>query len=215
MREWIVSLCDLTGHIVEPWIENGYHALLIDPQHKPGVHRDGRVVRVGQMIDHTHTWSILRSIIKDDCISFVAGFPPCTDLAVSGARWFEEKGRKDWAFQFKAMEVVWQCHVIGQLSGAPWMIENPVSVISSIWRKPDHSFSPSDFTAYAPDDNYNKQTLLWTGGGFIMPKPRRDLSLGEPDDRIHRAPPSADRANFRSATPRGFARAVYEANGEL
>lgn len=95
------------------------------------------------------------------------------------------------------------------------MVENPVSVISSLWRKPDHTFSPSDFTTYERDDNYNKQTMLWTGGGFVMPKPRRDASLGPPDDRIHRAPPNAARANFRSATPRGFAQAVYEANGEL
>ncbi len=95
------------------------------------------------------------------------------------------------------------------------MVENPVSVISRIWRKPDYSFNPADYTGYAPEDNYNKKTMLWTGGGFIMPKPLKDESLGPPDDRIHRAPPSDDRANFRSATPKGFARAVYEYNGEL
>lgn len=45
-----------------------------------------------------------------------------------------------------------------------------------------------------------------------MPTPFRDNSLGAPDNRIHMAPPGDERANFRSATPRGFARAVYEAN---
>lgn len=48
--------------------------------------------------------------------------------------------------------------------------------------------------------------------GFVMPKPFRDNSLGNPDNRIHLAPPSADRANFRSATPMGFSMAVFLAN---
>lgn len=46
-----------------------------------------------------------------------------------------------------------------------------------------------------------------------MPEPCRDFTLGKPDDRIHKAAPGPDRANFRSATPMGFARAVFRANG--
>lgn len=45
-----------------------------------------------------------------------------------------------------------------------------------------------------------------------MPDQFKDWSLGEPDDRIHKAPPGPARADFRSATPMGFARAVFEAN---
>lgn len=45
-----------------------------------------------------------------------------------------------------------------------------------------------------------------------MPDRQMDESLGPPDDRIHKCPPSAERANIRSATPRGFALAVFEAN---
>lgn len=45
-----------------------------------------------------------------------------------------------------------------------------------------------------------------------MPDPAIDHTLGEPDDRIHKAPPSDERANFRSATPMGFAKAVFAAN---
>jgi hypothetical protein len=45
-----------------------------------------------------------------------------------------------------------------------------------------------------------------------MPTPFIDERLGPPDDRIHKAPPGPERANFRSATPKGFARAVFEAN---
>jgi hypothetical protein len=215
MSEVAIFLCDITGVMAEPWIEAGYEAILVDPQHPTGVCVCGPVTTVGCVIDHRETWALLRKVLRDRRVAFVAGFPPCTDLAVSGARWFGEKATNDQAFQFKAMQVVWQCHVIGELSGAPWMVENPVSQISSFWRKPDHSFNPWQFTGYEPSDNYTKKTMLWTGGGFVMPRPEVDSSLGPPDNRIHTAPPSNDRANFRSATPRGFARAVYFSNGPL
>jgi hypothetical protein len=52
--------------------------------------------------------------------------------------------------------------------------------------------------------------LIAAGG--TMPAKRPALHLGKPDDRIHKATPSDDRGNIRSATPRGFARAVFEAN---
>ena len=215
MREVAIFLCDVTGIMAQPWIDGGYDAILVDPQHPKGVHTDGPITRIGHVIDHDLTWRVLSAVLRNRRVVFVAGFPPCTDLAVSGARWFESKKQTDWAFQFKAMHVVWQCQAIGELSGASWMIENPVSVIASIWRKCDYSFHPYEFTGYCPTDNYTKKTMLWTGGGFVMPKPLIDSSLGAPDNRIHTAPPSENRANFRSATPLGFARAVYQVNGEL
>ena len=205
----IVSLCDLTGKMVEPWVRAGYRAVLVDPQHSAGVSTDGPVTRIGHVIDHPETWRVLRGL---DRVAFVAGFPPCTDLAVSGARWFALKAEADPAFQFRAMHVVWQCHAIAEMLGAPWFIENPVSRISSFWRKPDHAFNPNQFTGFEPADNYTKKTCLWTGGGFVMPHEFRADGLGDPDDRIHKAAPGPERANFRSATPGGFARAVFEAN---
>jgi len=110
------------------------------------------------------------------------------------------------------MEIVWQCHSIAQMIGAPWMIENPVSRISTFWRKPNYTFHPHWFSALEPNDNYVKKTCLWTGGGFVMPAICQDANLGKPDDRIHKEPPGADRANFRSKTPMGFAKAVHMAN---
>ena len=232
--------------MVQPWVESGYDAILVDPQHEPGVSTDGPITRIGQIIDHGDTWAVLRQVIRRRRIALVAGFPPCTDLAVSGSRWLESKWQADPAFQFKAMQVVWQCQVIGEMSGAPWFAENPVSQISSLWRKPDHSFHPFEFTALESNDNYTKKTCLWVGGGFTMPSPQllpevthaiaivkdkigRMVPKSDaikavddplvvawyPDDRIHKAPPTPDRANFRSATPLGFARAVYGCNAEL
>lgn len=215
-RQIAIFLCDITGAMAKPWLDAGYHCILVDPQHPVGIATEssgnGKITRIGHVIDHPDTWTILRSAVNSGDVALVAGFPPCTDLAVSGARWFDEKRKQDPAVQFRAMHVVWQCQVIGEMSGAPWFAENPVSQISSLWRKPDYTFNPHDFTGYCADDNYTKKTCLWTGGGFVMPKPFRDEKLGPPDNRIHTAPPGPDRANFRSATPAGFAMAVFLAN---
>jgi hypothetical protein len=208
-RPVVVSLCDLTGNFVRPWVEAGHDAILVDPQH--GLTRsDGHVTGLALTVEEAlpHLATLLGRI------AFVAAFPPCTDMAVSGARWFAAKRAIDPMFQAKAVAVAEQCRTFGQISGAPWFVENPVSVLSSVFGKPNHTFSPHDFTGYEAGDNYTKKTCLWTGGGFVMPAPSRDLSLGAPDDRIHKAPPSAERANFRSATPMGFARAVFAANGQ-
>ena len=212
-----IFLCDITGVMAKPWVDAGYDCILVDPQHPEGVAfehfpKGNRIIKIGHVIDHPVTWKWIGDAIQIDKVAFVAGFPPCTDLAVSGARWFQAKREADPSVQFKAMQVVWQCQTIGELSGAPWFLENPVSQISSLWRKPDHSFHPHDFTGHCANDNYTKKTCLWVGGGFFMPAPFRDEALGAPDNRIHQAPPGPDRANFRSATPEGFARAVFIAN---
>ena len=205
----VISLCDLTGHMVQPWVEAGYQAILVDPQH--GIdHGDGRITKLARTVEQAIPFLV--DELDRGNITAVFGFPPCTDMAVSGARWFASKRVADPMFQARAVAVAEQCRTIGRLSGAPWFVENPVSVLSSVFGKPDHYFDPCDFTALEPADNYTKKTCLWTGGGFVMPEPQRDPSLGAPDDRIHKAPPGPDRENFRSATPLGFARAVFQAN---
>ena len=212
----MISLCDLTGHMAEPWVEAGYRCIIVDPQHSENsgpltwYTRDNGIECFAGVVDKFK--QELDWIWETLDVQFVAAFPPCTDLAVSGARWFASKAEVNPRFQEEAMQVVYDCHAIAEYLGSAYMIENPVSCISSLWRKPDYSFHPWQFTGYCKDDNYTKKTCLWTGNGFIMPEPFIDESLGEPDDRIHKAPPSSERANFRSATPRGFAKAVYEAN---
>lgn len=198
-RDTIISLCDYTGNFTKPWREAGYKAIHVDPQ------REGN----GTIIEMI---PIIRKAIKSDRVAFVAGFPPCTDVAVSGSRWFADKRDKDPQFQAKAALIAEQCRMVGDLSGSPWFFENPVSVFSSIFGKPCYTFNPCDYTGYHPHDNYTKKTCLWTGGGFVMPKKNKDESLGPPDDRIHKAPPGPNRANFRSATPMGFSQAVFESN---
>ncbi len=209
MNPVVILMCDITGIMGEPWLEAGYDLILVDPQHGK-YSNDGRTERLPCTV--LEAACRLGEIIRGRKVAFVFGFPPCTDVAVSGARWFSAKAEQDKHFQTKAALVAEQCRMIGLMAGCPGGFENPVSVFSSIFGKPDHTFHPYEFTGFCADDNYTKATCLWTWGGFVMPEPFKDKSLGDPDNRIHAAPPGPERANFRSATPRGFAEAVFRAN---
>ncbi len=59
--------------------------------------------------------------------------------------------------------------MVGLAAGCPWAFENPVSVFSSIFGSADYTFHPYQFTGLCGDDNYTKQTCLWTGNGFKAP----------------------------------------------
>lgn len=206
-----VFLCDLTGNMGEPWAAAGYQVVLVDPQHPAGIHTEGSTTRIGGII--IESLDYLGCLIRSGRVAFVAGFPPCTDVSLSGTRWWAAKRKKDPYFQAKAAIVAEQCRMIGALSGAKWFFENPKSAFSRIFGKPQFKFHPHDYTGWEASDNYKKETWLWAGGGFVMPKPFRDETLGSPDDRIHKCPPGDNRGNIRSATPRGFARAVFACNG--
>lgn len=200
----ILSLCDRTGNMVRPWINAGYHAVTVDMQHASA--EPGR--------SHIVTDVRLFSLVAP--FAAVFAFPPCTHFAVSGARWWKDKGL---ATLIGALEIFEACRRICEDSGAPWMIENPVGSINTItdmyWRGPDQSFDPCDY-----GDPYTKRTMLWTGGGFVMPsvvKPGDMFDAPtwvEPTEgsKMHRLPPSAARADLRSETPMGFAEAVFRAN---
>lgn len=87
-----ISLCDLTGNFVRPWLDAGHDAILVDPQH--GVDRverigGGLVTKLACTV--AEALPFLAEVIRESDVVFVAGFPPCTDMAVSGARWFETR----------------------------------------------------------------------------------------------------------------------------
>jgi len=207
----VISLFDKTGNAVKPWAEAGYTCFCFDIQHR-GVTREGNIFFYGVDILSQVTDYFLCDISLDYDIRFLSAFPPCTDLAVSGARWFEKKEQDNPGTRQRAMELVYRAGDIAEQLGVPYYLENPVSVISSEWRKPDYTFHPWEYAVLCGDDNYTKKTCLWTGNGFIMPE-KQPLNNGvKPDDRIHKAAPGPERANFRSATPMGFAKAVFLAN---
>ncbi|MFR0873726.1 MAG: hypothetical protein ACLSHC_03075 [Bilophila wadsworthia] len=80
----VISCFDLTGNMVRPWAEAGYLCYCVDIQHPQGETRQGNIIRVGADM---RDW-----LPPFRPITFAAFFPPCTDVAVSGARWFRDKG---------------------------------------------------------------------------------------------------------------------------
>lgn len=101
----------------------------------------------------------------------VIAHPPCTHLAVSGARHFEEKRKNGLQLQGISlfMSVVEACTKLG----SPWAIENPVGIMSSCYRKPDQIIQPYEF-----GDAATKTTCLWLDN---LPKliPTRRAGRGE------------------------------------
>lgn len=198
MDQLMISLCDRTGIMADPWAKAGYLCYCVDIQHPPGMTRKGNIIFVGK--------SIFEFELPEGDIHFVSAFPPCTNLAISGARWFKSKGLQGLIEAFMLVE---RCRKLAVQSKAPWLLENPVSTLSTYWRKPDYLFNPCDFGGYLPNggDAYTKKTCLWTSDDFIMP----ETKAVEPVEgsKMHALPPSAERANLRSMTPKGFAQAVY------
>ena len=223
----IISLCDYTGIMVKPWVDAGYKAVLVDPQHD-GHTDDGKIERIPLFL--IDAMARLGEIIRTQDVCFVAGFPPCTDVAVSGAAHFESKFLKDKHYQAKAALIAEQCRSVGILSGAPWFFENPVSVFSSIFGKPDFCFDPFEYGGYLPEndvhpdypdiinprDAYPKKTCLWSGNGFVLPD-KKPVSIDAGYSNQHKmlGGKSLRTKNIRSATPRGFAQAVFEKYGKL
>ena len=160
-------------------------------------------------------------------VSFVFGFPECTHLAVSGAAHFAKKRDANPFFQDEAMVLVHLTRRLAENLDCTWAFENPVSVISSMYRKPDYKFHPYEYGGYLPEgdehpfhpeyikerDAYPKKTCIWSGNGFIMPNKKEvDVLPGYSDQHKKLGGRSLKTKNIRSATPRGFARAVFEAN---
>lgn len=199
MEEWVLSLCDESGIMVQPWADAGYRCICVDLSTK-GERQDGLITYIGA--DVRSYLPPLRSY------AIVFAFPPCTDTAVSGAKHFRRKGL---GRLVEALEVVESCRRICEWSETAWMLENPVSTVSTYWREPDFTFNPSDYAGYpgGEGDTYPKRTCVWSGNGFQMPHPK---PLPQTDTRIHSMGPGPERSRLRSKTPAGFARAVFEAN---
>lgn len=203
----VISTYDRTGNIAKPWADAGYLCYCVDKRHKPGEHRKGNMIYVGADM---RLWVPPRHIVPR--VAFYCSFPDCTNTASSGAKWFKAKGLSALRESIELFErgVFW-----AEWLGAPYFIEHPVSVMSTHWRKPDYTFHPWQYSLFSRDDNYTKETCLWTGNGFVMPDPAIDGALGQPDNRIHHCAPGPDRADIRAATPYGFAQAVFLANESL
>lgn len=241
-----IFLFDYTGIMAKPWIKAGYDCYLFDGQYNEGVstpcffdNETGKrhdYTTVGMWFSNEVTGDVsLQDVdkikeITGDGVEFIFGFPECTDLAVSGAAHFAKKRDANPFFQDEAMVLVHLTRRLAESYGCAWGLENPVSVISSMWRKPNFIFHPYEYGSYLPEgdnhplypeyikprDAYPKKTCVWSGGGFVIPKKKPvEVEPGYSDQHKKLGGKSLKTKNIRSATPRGFAQAVFEANSVI
>jgi site-specific DNA-cytosine methylase len=176
----ILIACEYSGRVRDAFLRRGHEALSCDllPTETPGPHYEGDV----------------REIIGDGWDLLIA-HPPCTHLAVSGARWFKEKIQE----QADALDFV------RLLLGAPIeriALENPISIISSRIRKPDQIIQPWQF-----GHGETKATCLWLKG---LPLLQSTSIVDGREAIVHRMPPGPDRWKHRSRTYQGIAEAMAE-----
>ena len=235
----VLSLYDFTGEALKPWAEAGYECYAYDIQHT-GTEATfentqffaggGSIAYLNADLHNKDNLFALRSEFMEKPVVFGMAFPVCTDMAVSGAAHFKRKAERDPEFQVKAVNYAKWCAWLFDALGVPYFVENPVSVLATKWRKPDHSFHPYQYGEYLSDaeavhprwpeyiaerDAYTKKTCLWTGGGFRMPtKISTCKPTGYSTQHLKLGGKSQRTKDIRSATPRGFAKAVYEFNSQ-
>lgn len=172
--------CEYSGVVRDAFIAAGHDALSCDllPTDSPGPHYQGSVL---DLLNEPFDLAIFH--------------PPCTHLAVSGARHFAAKrvsGVQQEALAF-----------VRALLAAPIRriaLENPVSVISSNIRKPDQVIQPWQY-----GHGETKATCLWLKG---LPRLQATNVVEGREHRVHRLPPSPDRWKLRSTTYSGIAAAM-------
>ena len=179
--------CEMSGVVREAFRAMGHHAVSCDilPSELPGEHIQGDVLEVG-----TDGWDMM------------IAFPPCTHLCVSGARWFAEKradGRQQSAIDF--FMALANCDI------PKIAIENPIGIMSRLYRKPDQIIQPWMFGH--PE---TKATCLWLKG---LPKLVPTNIVDGRENRIHRMAPGPNRSKERSRTYSGIAEAMAEQWGGL
>lgn len=176
----VLVACESSGRVRDAFIALGHDAVSCDvlPTEAPGPHIEGDV------LPHLA-----------DGWDMIVAFPPCTHLAVSGARHFAAKradGRQQEGIAFFL--------AIAAAPVAKLAIENPVGIMSSLYRKPDQVIQPWQF-----GHGETKATCLWLRG--LPPLVPTDVVPGR-EARVHRMPPSPDRWKQRSATYPGIASAM-------
>lgn len=177
----ILDLCGGTGRWSDPYKENGYDVRLLDWQN------GGEDIRVFRYFEKP-VYGILAA-------------PPCDHLALSGARYWKEKGL---SALLRALSITDACVRIAAMHGPVfWALENPVGRLRKYYGPPRLIFNPCDY-----GDPYTKKTLLW--GNFNIP----EINRVEPTQgsRMHFVGPGKSRKKIRAETPSGFAWAFYRAN---
>ena len=143
-----------------------------------------------------HIKKDVREVLNNNWDMIIA-FPPCTDLAVSGARWFKQKqkdGRQQKSIAYFMLFTKANCEKIA--------IENTISIMSSKYRKPDQIIQPWQF-----GHGETKATCLWLKN---LPKLKPTNIVEGRAQKIWKMPPSEDRSKLRSKTYIGIAKAMAD-----
>ncbi|WP_449261977.1 DNA cytosine methyltransferase [Escherichia coli] len=233
MRRVAYSMYDGSGYGVKDWADAGYKCYCFN--YDGADHGDYEGVRIiHSNIEYVNVWIDSSFLVTFSPLlnqypapDIVLAFPPCTDLSASGARWFASKREKDPDFQVKAAYNAKLVETLADMYGVPWMVENPVGALSTLWRKPDFVFNPCAYGGYLPDDDkhpafpdvypprdaYTKKTCIWHGNKFVQPLFRPVPLAGDDNPGWKKTGGKGARTKMiRSLTPRGFARAVFLAN---
>ena len=180
----VLVACEFSGIVRDAFAAKGHDAWSCDllPTERPGQHIQGNVLE-----------------ILDDGFDLLIAHPPCTYLAVSGARWFriseDRIHAQDSAVKFfLALSLAWR---IPQIA-----IENPISIMSTGWRQPDQIIQPWQF-----GHGEVKATCLWLKN---LPKLQPTNIVEGRIARVHRMPPGPDRWKERSRTLQGIANAMAD-----
>lgn len=178
----ILVACEESGIVTRALRANGHSAFSADIQETSGGDR------------RWHIRGDVSPLLSEPWDAILA-FPPCTHLASSGARWWSAKradGRQQAAIAFFLA-----CYH----ANAPRVaVENPVGLMSTVFRKPDQIIQPWQF-----GHGETKATCLWLRG--LPPLQATDIVEGR-TPRVWRLPPSPDRAKLRSKTYPGVAAAM-------
>ena len=177
----ILIACEFSGIVREAFRNKGHNAYSID-------------LLKSEIESPYHIQDNVLNYLNDNWDMMIA-FPPCTHLAVSGARWFANKQKE----QKEAIDFFMK------LVNAPInkiAIENPISIISSIYKKPEQIIQPWQF-----GHGETKATCLWLKN---LPKLKSTNIVSGREHKIHLMTPSPDRAKNRSRTYPGIANAMAE-----
>lgn len=176
----VLVACEFSGTVRDAFIKLGHEAVSCDllPTDKEGPHIQGNVLD-----------------ILDQGWDLMIAHPPCTHLAVSGARWFKDK-------QVEQKQAI---DFFMALINAPIpkiAVENPISIMSTKYKKPTQIIQPWQF-----GHGETKATCLWLKN---LPKLETTNIVDGREPRVHSLPPSKDRWKLRSITYQGIADAMAE-----
>jgi hypothetical protein len=180
----VLVACEFSGIVRDAFLARGHEALSCDllPTEQPGPHYQGDVFDV---IDYPWDLGIFHF--------------PCTESSVSGARHFEAKKMDG---RYYAGNALWLRGWKAAAHIPRVCFEHPVSVISTLFRKPDQVIQPHDF-----GHGETKATCLWLRGLPLLAPTNRVVGR---ENRVHRMAPGPERARERSRAYQGIADAMAE-----